>query len=380
MDLLHSAGISHGELDPVRILVGDGHVALDDFTSADATDQQVWIDRDVAAVLVATSQRVGQRPGDRRRGQGVGQGARGRGAPGRATRGAARRDRRRARSISARASRNCATKLATATGAEEVKPLEITRLTWANIGILAGVLVALAIAIPSLEGVNWSSVQSEFENADLGLGASDCGALSARADGLGHRAHGVRQRRPAVHPDRLTQVACSFLNLITPNGIGGTALQLDYLHKQGVPAGFGWERHGAQHRGRGCDPRGLFLIAAAITATAVDTSSSSTDNASLWAIALVAAGIGIILWVPKVRGKVVPAVKRAASDIWSVLRTPKKAMQLFGGDLAGNLVYPALSASVCSPSTNDSTTHNSSSYRSAPGWWATSHRCRAASE
>ena len=25
------------------------------------------------------------------------------------------------------------------------------------------------------------------------------------------------------------------LNLITPNGIGGTALQLDYLHKQGVP-------------------------------------------------------------------------------------------------------------------------------------------------
>jgi uncharacterized protein (TIRG00374 family) len=39
---------------------------------------------------------------------------------------------------------------------------------------------------------------------------------------------------------------------------------------------------------------------------------------------------------------VVPAVKRAANDIWSVIRNPKKAGQLFGGDLAGNLLYPAI--------------------------------------
>jgi uncharacterized protein (TIRG00374 family) len=38
----------------------------------------------------------------------------------------------------------------------------------------------------------------------------------------------------------------------------------------------------------------------------------------------------------------VPAVKRAASDIWSVVRNPRKALQLIGGDLAGNLIYPAL--------------------------------------
>ena len=35
---LHAAGISHGNLDPSRILVGDdGSVAFDDFTSADAS-------------------------------------------------------------------------------------------------------------------------------------------------------------------------------------------------------------------------------------------------------------------------------------------------------------------------------------------------------
>jgi hypothetical protein len=54
------------------------------------------------------------------------------------------------------------------TGADEVKPLEIRRLSWTNIAILAGVIVALAIAIPGLAGVDWDSVKGEFEHADWG--------------------------------------------------------------------------------------------------------------------------------------------------------------------------------------------------------------------
>jgi uncharacterized protein (TIRG00374 family) len=140
----------------------------------------------------------------------------------------------------------------------------------------------------------------------------------------------------------LTQLACTFLNLITPNGIGGTALQLDYLHKQGVPLASGGSAMVLSTGVGGALQMALFLIAAAITATAVDTSSNSSNNLSLWAIAIVAAAIGIVMFIPKIRGKVVPAVKRAASDIWAVLRNPKKAMQLFGGDLLGNLIYPAI--------------------------------------
>ena len=59
-------------------------------------------------------------------------------------------------------------------------------------------------------------------------------------------------------------------------------------------------------------------------------------------IVAVAVIVGIVLAIPKIRGKVVPAVKKAASDIWAVLRNPKKALQLVGGDTAGNLIYPAL--------------------------------------
>jgi uncharacterized membrane protein YbhN (UPF0104 family) len=88
----------------------------------------------------------------------------------------------------------------------------------------------------------------------------------------------------------------------------------------------------------------LFFGAAAITSTAIDTGSSSDSSSSttLIVIAVVAALIGIVLAVPKLRGKVVPQVKRAATDIWAVVRNPRKALQLIGGDTAGNLIYPAL--------------------------------------
>ena len=49
----------------------------------------------------------------------------------------------------------------------------------------------------------------------------------------------------------------------------------------------------------------------------------------------------MVLFIPKARGKVLPAVTKAASDIWAVVRNPKKALQLLGGNLAGNLLYPA---------------------------------------
>ena len=338
---LHAAGITHGELDPLRIVVSDGHVALDDFSEADATTQQFWMDQDVAAALVATALRVGNERAIAAAVRALGKERVGEvlpvvqpaAVPAATTTGVKHLNK------TLKALRDEA---ATATGTEEVKPLQIRRLTWANIGILAGVLLALAIAIPSLEGVDWASVQSEFENADWGWVMLAAVMYPIIPISWATALMGcVNQDLPFV-PTVLTQLACSFLNLITPNGIGGTALQLDYLHKQGVPVASGGSAMVLSTGVGGAIQMVLFLIAAAITATAIDTSSSSSDNASLWAIAIVAALIGVVLFIPKIRGKVVPAVKRAASDIWAVLRNPKKAVRLFGGDLSGNLIYPAI--------------------------------------
>ena len=231
--------------------------------------------------------------------------------------------------------------VAAAVGAEDVAPLKVKRLSLVNIGMLGGILLALAIAIPGLESIDWSSVQQEFSHATWGWAVLALILWPLIPMAWGTALLGCVATDLPFAPTVLTQVACSFLNLITPNGIGGTALQLDYLHHQDVPVASGASAMVLSTGVGGAIQMVLFLIAAAVTATTVESSSSGV-SISLGAIAGAAALVGVVLWIPKVRSKVVPAVKRAANDIWTVLRDPRKGLQLFGGDLAGNLIYPAL--------------------------------------
>ena len=235
VDQLHSAGISHNELDPLRILVADGagRVRRLHRGRRDRSEVLAGLRRRGRARRHRATRR--QRPGDRRRGHRARQGPARRGAAGRATRVASRPRPRRARSSSRKTLKELRDQAATATGADEVKPLEIQRLTWANIGILAGVIVALAIAIPGLAGVDWDSVKGEFEHAIWGWALLAAVLYPLVPMAWASALMGcVNKDLPSV-PTGLTQLACTFLNLVTPNGIGGTALQLDYLHKQGVP-------------------------------------------------------------------------------------------------------------------------------------------------
>jgi uncharacterized membrane protein YbhN (UPF0104 family) len=222
-----------------------------------------------------------------------------------------------------------------------VPPLKVKRLSLVNIGMLLGILLALAIAIPSMEGIDWSSLTSEFENATWGWVALAFVLYPLVPMAWATALMGCVNKDIPFVPTVLTQLACTFLNLITPNGIGGTALQLDYLHHQDVPVASGGSAMVLSTGVGGAIQMALFLFAASLTATSVNLDNGG-DSITLGAIAVVAALIGIVLFVPKVRGKVMPAVKRAATDIWTVLRNPKKGAQLFGGDLAGNLIYPAL--------------------------------------
>jgi uncharacterized membrane protein YbhN (UPF0104 family) len=318
-------------------------VAFDDFSVADASGDEYWRNRDDASMLVLTAQLVGTDRAIAAMVEGIGKERAGAvipvvqpaALPKALTKGVKHQGK------DLKAMRAA---LVTATGAEDVPPLKIKRLSLLNIGMLIGVLLAVGIAFHSMDDINWESVKGEFENATwawafLALVLYPLVPTSWATALMGC----VNKDLPFV-PTVLTQLACSFLNLITPNGIGGTALQIDYLHKQDFPVASAGSAMVLSTGVGGAIQMILFLGAAAITATAVDTGSSSDSSSSnaLLAIAIVAALVGVVLFIPKVKNKVVPAVTRAASDIWAVLRTPKKALQLVGGDTAGNLIYPAL--------------------------------------
>jgi uncharacterized membrane protein YbhN (UPF0104 family) len=344
LDSLHHAGIAHGTLDGLRVLVDDdGKVAFDDFSAADAGGDEYWRNRDDASLLVLTAQLVGDDRAIAAMVATIGKESAGTAIPvvqpaalpSALTKG---------RKHQGKELKTLRASLTTATGAEDVPPQKIKRLSLVNIGMLIGVLFALVIALNSIEGIDWSSMQNEFENAIWAWVVLAFVLWPLVPSAWATALMGCVNKDLPFVPTVLTQVACSFLNLITPNGIGGTALQLDYLHKQDVPVASAGSAMVLSTGVGGAIQMILFLGAAAITSTAVDTSSSSDSSGSttLIVIAIVAALIGIVLGVPKLRGKVVPAVKRAATDIWAVVRNPRKALQLIGGDTAGNLIYPAL--------------------------------------
>ncbi len=56
---LHGAGISHGTLDAHHVLIDGRKVSFDDFSAADANADQYWINRDSAGLLVATALLIG---------------------------------------------------------------------------------------------------------------------------------------------------------------------------------------------------------------------------------------------------------------------------------------------------------------------------------
>ncbi len=344
LDALHHAGIAHGNIDGLRVVVGDdGAVAFDDFSSSDASDEQYWVHRDDAALLVLTAQLVGNERavpamvaslGAERAGAviPVVQPA---ALPTALTKGVKHQS---------KALKTLRADVTTATGAEDVPPLKIKRLSLLNIGMLLGVLFAVGIAFHSMEGINWESVKGEFENATWAWAFLAVLMYPRVPSSWATALMGCVNKDLPYVPTVLTQLACSFLNLITPNGIGGTALQIDYLHKQDVPVASAGSAMVLSTGVGGAIQMILFLSAAAITATAVDSGSSSglveqhhlVDHrrrrppSSGWCCSS-----------PRSRTR---SSRRssAASDIWAVLRNPKKAMQLFGGDTAGNLIYPLI--------------------------------------
>jgi uncharacterized membrane protein YbhN (UPF0104 family)/membrane-associated phospholipid phosphatase len=343
LDRLHRAGIAHGDVDASRVLVaaepaGRPGVQLAGMHAAVVTGDPFWQERDRVTMLVSTSLIVGNERAIAAAVAALGPEAVG-GLQSYVQPAALPARTQRSLSGHKKHLKELRAEIGTSTGVEDVPPLKIRRLTLVNVGMLAGVLLALAIAIPGLEAVDFASVADQFADATWGWAVLALLLYPLVPASWATALMGCVKRDLAFVPTVLTQLACSFLNLVTPNGIGGTALQVDYLHKEGIPLASAGSAMVLSTGVGGAIQMILLVSAAALTATSLDLGGGS---ASLWAIALGAALIGIVLAIPKLRGKVVPAVHKAGSDIWSVLRNPRKGLQLFGGDLAGNLIYPAL--------------------------------------
>lgn len=141
-------------------------------------------------------------------------------------------------------------------------------------------------------------------------------------------------------PTTELQVAMSFSNLAVP-GIGGTGMQVRFLQRQGVDLSSAIAAGGLLATvGNLASAVGLFGLALAVEPAHVDLSLLPTDGlgeltaATAAGIAVVAA---VIVGIPRLRRTVMPPVIRGAATIAAALRSPRHLALLLGGNVLATL-------------------------------------------
>jgi uncharacterized protein (TIRG00374 family) len=147
------------------------------------------------------------------------------------------------------------------------------------------------------------------------------------------------------------QLGGSFINRITPVKVGGMAVNIRYLQKQGLDSattiggvGVSMLAAGAMH----ISLTAVFLVWAGSKANVVDLPSSTTILLVL-VIAAAIIGLAVVLRPSRrlIRGVVVPQVEKAVLELREALRDPARLSLSFVGALLMDLAYiVALFASV----------------------------------
>jgi uncharacterized membrane protein YbhN (UPF0104 family) len=144
------------------------------------------------------------------------------------------------------------------------------------------------------------------------------------------------------------QLSMTFASLAVPT-VGATASQVRFLQRQGMelPAAVA---SGGFLVGFGNVVAQLLLLGVAITLAPKNYTPAHIDIGKFATVALIAlvaliAVVGVILGVPRIRKVVVPPTRSALSEVWSVLRSPRRLTLLIGSDLLyaviGVAVYEA---------------------------------------
>jgi uncharacterized membrane protein YbhN (UPF0104 family) len=138
------------------------------------------------------------------------------------------------------------------------------------------------------------------------------------------------------------QLSMSFSNLAVP-AVGGMASQVRFLQKQGVDA------TSAVAAGVVLSTAAnlvtylvLFGIAVALAPDSIQTGSVPASGIA-WAllviVVVVLLVVAVIRFVPKVRSRVVPQVKKAANTIAGAVRSPRRLVEMVAGNALNAILY-----------------------------------------
>jgi uncharacterized membrane protein YbhN (UPF0104 family)/tRNA A-37 threonylcarbamoyl transferase component Bud32 len=347
VDRMHRAGIAHGALDTDRLVVrgrSDGLLVIGDFgrATAVATDADVHADR--AQLLVTTALTVGtdravavasrELGGDALTGLLAYLQA--------AALTPATRDRLKSDQIDLDALRKAA---ADEAGAEEPELVPLRRVTWGSLVQIALIGVGAWVVISAIANVGLDAIVEELSGAEwpwvvLALVISPTVQVAEAFSTLGASLRPLR-----FGPVLLLQFAIRFIALAVPSSAARIALSVRFFQRSGAPTSEAIAI-GAIDSVSGFVIQAIILVVVAL-ANLVTLDLSIPDFPDLSGKLLILGVVVVVIlvvaamFVPRIRRLIAPHLAEARTAA-RVLREPLKLLQLFGGNMAAQLVLAGI--------------------------------------
>lgn len=347
---LHDAGISHGRLNASNILPVAGRPMLVDWSAATIGAPQSALDIDVAELLVACAVLVGP---ERTLAKAVAAGwgaSIGRVLPylQRAALTPHLRDLARSHEVVLDELRSSA---AIAAGVDVPELVPMRRVRAKDLLMMAAVVFAAYLLIGQLADIGFGTIRDELRQADpawalVGLVLAQCALI-----GSGISVRGAVRTPLALLPCVVLQAAIKFVNLTVPSSAGRIGMNLRFLQRMGAPRSEAVAAGAVDDVSETLVQVTLLLVSLALVDVDLDTSSfqgAGPDRRLLVGIAVaLVVGLVVVLTVPRIHDKVVPGVRSGLSSLWAVARVRRKRIELFGGNIASELLYALALGSIC---------------------------------
>ena len=347
---LHEAGISHGRLNLSNVVVTAEGPMLVDLSAATLGAPQSALDMDVAELMVACSVLVGP---DRTLRGAVDAGwseAVGRALPylQRSALTPHLRDAARSEDLALEKLREQA---AAATGVDVPKTVPLRRVRPKDILTTVAIGFAAYLLITQLAEIGFGTIADALRDANLAWVFA--GLLLAQ---LTFVPSAISLRGAVLTPLPLLPCvvlasAVKFINVTVPSSAGRIAFTIRFLQKMGAPSGEAVAAGAVDKLSETIVELVLVLSLLPFVDFEIDTSGIGSAMPSARGIGLVAfvlvAAVVVVLAVPSLREKVVPSVRGGLSSLWAVAKNRGKRIELFGGNLATEVLFALALGAVC---------------------------------
>jgi glycosyltransferase 2 family protein len=347
---LHGAGISHGRLNASNVLQVDGRPMIVDLSAATLGAPQSAIDIDVAELLVACTVLVGP---DRalRHALSAGHGdAVARALPylQRAALTPHLRDLARTHEVGLKDLRTAA---AEATGQQLPDLVPMRRVRPRDFLITAMIAVAAYLIITQLAEIGFGTIADELRSAEVAWIVVGLILAQLTFVGRGISLRGAVPTPLPLLPCVVVQSAIKFINMTVPSSAGRIALSVRFLQRMGAPTPEAVAAGAVDDASETLVQLALVLVTIPFVDVAINAGALKggvpPGRIILAVLALLALMALAIAFVPRVREKVLPPIRAAASSLWAVARDRRKRLELFGGNAAAEMLYALTLGSAC---------------------------------